>query len=340
MTSSEQDVIIDLPPSHLEEDAGDELNAAQLGESSKNEKSSGKRSKVEDSTTTEARHLLELESQTESELGPKEKKRMKRAFKKKSKMEDSNNTKISELRSETKEFLHTIHKYLDCREKMDAKYLEVDELQTIAKFQLTTDSGGIETDSDDKFEYKTEYQQQSIKAEPVKTLQELYAAAEISKPIYQDTITRIVDQVCEAFGDQKDAVEVDFAPLKGRDRAQAKADDDYSKRNPGPCISWLFDIVRGSIKFSTCEQVAKCVELIQEDPSTHIVKAKNRFATPTLTGYRDLNLCIQIDTHKASSTSVRSRYIMEPSSLWIRSSSLTSIMSTSARISQELVRIV
>jgi predicted nucleic acid-binding protein len=180
MTSSEQDVIIDLPPSHLEEDAGDELNAAQLGESSKNEKSSGKRSKVEDSTTTEARHLLELESQTESELGPKEKKRMKRAFKKKSKMEDSNNTKISELRSETKEFLHTIHKYLDCREKMDAKYLEVDELQTIAKFQLTTDSGGIETDSDDKFEYKTEYQQQSIKAEPVKTLQELYAAAEIS----------------------------------------------------------------------------------------------------------------------------------------------------------------
>jgi hypothetical protein len=161
MTNSEQDVIIGLPPSHLEEDAGDELNAAQLGESSKNEKSSGKRSK----------------------------------------MKDSNNTKISELRSENKEFLHTIHKYLDCREKMDAKYLEVDELQTIAKFQLTTDSGGIETDSDDRFEFKTEYQQQSIKAEPVRTLQELYAAAEISKPIYQDTITRIVDQVCEALGE-------------------------------------------------------------------------------------------------------------------------------------------
>jgi hypothetical protein len=226
------------------------------------------------------------------------KKKMKRAFKKKSKMKDSNNTEILELRSDTKKFFHTIHKYLDCREKMDAKYHEVDELQTIAKFQLTTDSGGIETDSDDKFEFKTEYQQQSIKAEPVKTLQELYAAAEISKPIYQDTITRIVDQVCEALGDQKDSVEVDFASLKGRDRAQAKADDDYSKRNPGPCISWLFDIVRGSIKFSTCEQVAKFVELIQEDPSIHIVKAKNRFATPTLTGYRDLNLCIQIDTHQ------------------------------------------
>jgi hypothetical protein len=36
MTNSEQDVIIDPPSSHLEEDAGDEVNAAQLGESSKN----------------------------------------------------------------------------------------------------------------------------------------------------------------------------------------------------------------------------------------------------------------------------------------------------------------
>jgi hypothetical protein len=57
MTNSEQDVIIDLPPSHLEEDAGDELNAAQLGESSKNEKSSGKRSKMKDSNITKISEL-------------------------------------------------------------------------------------------------------------------------------------------------------------------------------------------------------------------------------------------------------------------------------------------
>ncbi len=57
MTNSEQDVIIDLPPSHLEEDAGDELNAAQLGESSKNEKSSVKRSKMKDSNITKISEL-------------------------------------------------------------------------------------------------------------------------------------------------------------------------------------------------------------------------------------------------------------------------------------------
>jgi hypothetical protein len=61
MSNSEQDVIIDLPPSHLEEDAGDELNAAQLGESNKNEKSSGKTSKMKDSNNTE---ILELRSET------------------------------------------------------------------------------------------------------------------------------------------------------------------------------------------------------------------------------------------------------------------------------------
>jgi hypothetical protein len=61
MSNSEQDVIIDLPPSHLEEDAGDELNAAQLGESNKNEKSSGKTSKMKDPNNTE---ILELRSET------------------------------------------------------------------------------------------------------------------------------------------------------------------------------------------------------------------------------------------------------------------------------------
>jgi hypothetical protein len=45
---------------------------------------------------------------------------------------------------------------------MDDTYFEVDELQTIAKFQLTTDSGGIETDSDAPLEFKIEYEQQAI----------------------------------------------------------------------------------------------------------------------------------------------------------------------------------
>ena len=35
-----------------------------------------------------------------------------------------------------------------------------------------------------------------------------------------------------------------LAPLKGRDRAAAKARDEYADKT-APCYSWLFDIVRG-----------------------------------------------------------------------------------------------
>ena len=87
---------------------------------------------------------------------------------------------------------------------------------------------------------------------------------------------------------------VTFAPLKGRVRAQEKADDDYGKRTPGPAECLLYDIVRGSVEFSTAEKLIQCLEWLQNDPTIHIVKAKNRFQTPTLTGYRDLNLHIRI----------------------------------------------
>jgi Holliday junction resolvasome RuvABC ATP-dependent DNA helicase subunit len=78
----------------------------------------------------------------------------------------------SELRPETQHFLDTLHIYLDCYQQMDAKYLEDHGLQRIASYQLKTDSGGIETDSKDPFEFKAEYQQQSVAGKPVKTIDE------------------------------------------------------------------------------------------------------------------------------------------------------------------------
>jgi hypothetical protein len=84
--------------------------------------------------------------------------------------------------------------------------------------------------------------------------------------------------------------------LKGRKRTEEKAHDDYSERKPGPAVSWLYDIVRGSIEFSSSEQLLKCIELMKKDKSILIVKAKNRFEHPSLSGYRDLNILIQIDT--------------------------------------------
>jgi len=201
----------------------------------------------------------------------------------------------SELSPKTIECLKTLNNYLDCRDQMDNKYVEVDELQLIAKFETLTDSGGIETDSDDPSEYKAEYQQQSIEGTPVETLNELFASAAIAKPIYEREITRLVAAVCEARGEKMENVEVVFPDLKGRKRALEKTDDDYSNRKPGPGIAWLYDIVRGSVKFNCRFQIAKFLELCKEDPNVYIVKAKNRFTNPTLPGYRDLNLHIRIN---------------------------------------------
>mmetsp|Transcript_16208 Transcript_16208/g.39626 ORF Transcript_16208/g.39626 Transcript_16208/m.39626 type:complete len:105 (-) Transcript_16208:254-568(-) len=77
-------------------------------------------------------------------------------------------------------------------------------------------------------------------------------------------------------------------------RAEAKADDDYAHRRPGPGVSWLYDIVRASILFSDADQIAACLEILHSNPSIHIATARNRFAKPTLTGYRDLKFCVQM----------------------------------------------
>ncbi|KAL3932467.1 MAG: hypothetical protein SGBAC_010838 [Bacillariaceae sp.] len=218
-------------------------------------------------------------------------------------------TQNKELREETKQFLNTAQQYLNCRKQMDAKYAEIDPESTLANLDIKADSGGIELkDSHNPMSYKKEYQQQASDGSPVHKLTELYDAAQTAQQVYQGVIQQLVDKVMKAHVDVADCsaekpddgatpgVKVQFAPLKGRERAQEKADDDYSNRVPGPGASWLYDIVRGSVKFSTTEQIAMCLKLIQADPTIHIVKAKNRFKNPTLTGYRDFNLCIRIDT--------------------------------------------
>ncbi|CAJ1946549.1 unnamed protein product [Cylindrotheca closterium] len=233
---------------------------------------------------------------------------------------DSEQPQSRLVRAETKEFLQTLHKYLDCRRQMDAKYLEVDELETLAKYNLRIDSGGIELDHHDdqgknqtttrslrmsnpnvrnhgpSLGFKQEYQQQSIHGQAVRTLNELYKAAEVAFPVYQNLIHSLIDKVHthhQSTNDDDD-IQLTFAPLKGKDRAQEKARDDYSQRTPDPGVSWLFDIVRGSLFFASADQMIATLQVLQEDPSIHIVKAKNRFRNPGLSGYRDWNIHIRI----------------------------------------------
>jgi hypothetical protein len=102
---------------------------------------------------------------------------------------------MPELRHKTKEFFNMLLKYFYCREQIDAKYAEIDDYQTLAQLNATIDSGGIEMGSDDPLEYKQQYQQQSIAGEPVVTIEELYKAAEIAKPVYERIINEQVERI-------------------------------------------------------------------------------------------------------------------------------------------------
>ena len=106
-------------------------------------------------------------------------------------------------------------------------------------------------------------------------------------------------------GEDLESVEVQFPPLKGRERALQKADDDYIKQKPATAVPWFYDVVRGSIQFSTIEQVEQSILQILDDPSIAIVKAKNRFQRPSLTGYISRQI-------KGSSMYVSFRFIFRP----------------------------
>ncbi|CAJ1949233.1 unnamed protein product [Cylindrotheca closterium] len=126
-------------------------------------------------------------------------------------------------------------------------------------------------------------------------MNELYEAAHITRPILKEKVEKLVQQVCQSLSDDPDTVEIKLPELKGRERASRKAQDDYSGRVPGPGIAWLYDVLRCSILFQSADQVLKCIDILEQDETFHIVKVQNRFQIPALTGYRDLNFHIQLD---------------------------------------------
>jgi tetratricopeptide (TPR) repeat protein len=193
----------------------------------------------------------------------------------------------SDLSPKVHDFLDRLQQELDSRNKKDAEI----------GYPEYRDSDGMKAGSSGhSFNgNKSMYQQQTLDGDLVATLDELYVAAEIAKPIYEKTISRVIDQVC---GDDRDSVIAKFADLKDRDRAQEKAGNEYVDRSHGPALSWLYDIVRGSILFSSAEQMMKCIELLQQDPSVHVVNIYNKFKNLSLNGYRLLNLHIKIDTQQ------------------------------------------
>ena len=132
-----------------------------------------------------------------------------------------------------------------------------------------------------------ECRQCGLDGKPAESLDALYATAKKARAIYAETMT----DACAG------TVPLRLARLKGRDRAGAKARDEYADKT-APCYSWLFDIVRGSVYCDHEDELVALWQKMEADPRIEIVRTKNRFNPPLFNGYRDImmNVAVDVDT--------------------------------------------
>lgn len=197
------------------------------------------------------------------------------------------------MRKESKEFLNTMHSYLDCKRKLEALAGKVDPCRTLHGMTLYTHSGGIrEADGT----YKATYRQQNQSGNPVRDSEELLQAATVTRPLFLALMQQLASQIMQKRQDlRRDGAQFKALvelPLKDWSRIVEKSRDDYAKRTPGPPEAWLYDLNRASV---LCPDVATMDAVVTWlYKNTYIVTAKNRFHRPTISGYRDLLFVLRI----------------------------------------------
>ena len=132
-----------------------------------------------------------------------------------------------------------------------------------------------------------ECRQCGLDGEPAASLDALYEVAALARVQFEEIMTA----ACPESG-----VKLMFAPLKGRDRAGAKARDEYADKT-APCYSWLFDITRGAALCQTEDAIVELYAALEADDRVDIVRTKNRFAPPLFNGYQDIlmNVAVKVE---------------------------------------------
>ena len=124
-------------------------------------------------------------------------------------------------------------------------------------------------------------------------LDDVYDAAHAALPLFEDFLRREFGSICEVI----------VAPLKGRERAMEKINDDYSGREPGPACAWLFDVVRGTLICHSEAQMEDCVKRLLEVARSEeyvFARLKNKFRFP-VNGYRDFNVNLRVSLGRTPS---------------------------------------
>lgn len=118
--------------------------------------------------------------------------------------------------------------------------------------------------------------------QPITDFDKLYANAEPA----QEELTKLLDRV-----NQQTHTRAIIPSVKSYQRAQYKV----ANKLDGD-VSQLTDLARASIVADDIHQLLASYELIAQ--SSQLLKVKNRFANPKLSGYRDINLLLELPQTK------------------------------------------
>jgi ppGpp synthetase/RelA/SpoT-type nucleotidyltranferase len=149
--------------------------------------------------------------------------------------------------------------------------------------------------------YDPNFRQRGLNGDVVSNLKQLYECATTVKPTFDNALRRIAasnamdsrDEIGLISGSGNEAGLV-LSPLKALDQASDKVQRKYRLIDPGPAEAWLYDVVRASFVCHSEAQIGAICDSIQAFPSFEVVRIKNRFTSPPVNGYRDIQLIVRL----------------------------------------------
>jgi hypothetical protein len=147
--------------------------------------------------------------------------------------------------------------------------------------------------------YDPNFRQRGLNGDVVSSIRQLYECATTVKPTFDNALRRIAASVSMETRDPPCSGDTALpglvlCPLKALDKASEKVQRKYTAIDPGPPEAWLYDVVRASFICDSEAQIAAVCDSLQAFPSFEVVRIKNRFATPLVNGYRDIQLIVRL----------------------------------------------
>jgi len=144
----------------------------------------------------------------------------------------------------------------------------------------------------------------------------LYEEGHASQPFLKDSGNRIAETLRRDFPGILGEATFDQGPVKTWDRTAAKLASDTQ---PGLDLSKaadITDIARGRIVIDTPEQIRSIREVLA-DPEKRaalgIVETKDRFAVPSATHYRDINMTVRLENGHLAEIQINQRDLLAAS---------------------------